>query len=541
MATVYFTKPVTSDLRADVLAYLRDAINSQARMFEGDTLVSPPVNAVRYVAANNRFEKWSGSVWDPLNITGNVTPTPPGGSTNQVQFNAGGGNFGGSANLTWDGTNKLLSIESRPALVHFDGLTSGNSNALDTITNAKSLGFFPASGTTGTQITHRWFQWSATQNRGWALAHNHPVSGSGTGEMYFNALQGSTWQGWKKLWHEGNFDPTGAMAITPGANQTGLNVAGPSNAASGYYPAIFRMGSAQNYGKVIALSTQTSPSNGSDGPQIHFIREGVYEWGFGIGSNTNDMVMYSGGSASTFGTERFRFGTGGLLTASQFHATNNGAGTNYRVGDDAWIGDIDVANTIGIKGYSDASSGFIRFGSNTSALGVSGGGALTWGGAGVQYDWRQGIFGAGSYMWDWWRMRNAADNQTVHLQCNSAGTFTLANTPWNLTTLQVDQSGNLTATGNVTAYSDERLKTNFRPFHLSLDHLLSVQTEEYDRTDNGHHQFGVRAQALRRIMPLAIQEDEGGILSVDYGKAALVATLNLAREVAILKAQMEAS
>lgn len=102
MATVYFTKPITSDLRADVLQYIRDAINSQARMFEGDTLVSPPVNAVRYVAANNRFEKWSGSVWDPLNITGNVTPTPPGGSLDYVQFNAGGGNFGGHVGFQYN-------------------------------------------------------------------------------------------------------------------------------------------------------------------------------------------------------------------------------------------------------------------------------------------------------------------------------------------------------------------------------------------------------------------------------------------------------
>jgi len=72
MATVYFTKPVTSDLRADVLAYLRDAINSQARMFEGDTLVSAPTNAIRYIAANSRFEKWNGAVWNPLDIIGNL-------------------------------------------------------------------------------------------------------------------------------------------------------------------------------------------------------------------------------------------------------------------------------------------------------------------------------------------------------------------------------------------------------------------------------------------------------------------------------------
>lgn len=68
-----------------------------------------------------------------------------------------------------------------------------------------------------------------------------------------------------------------------------------------------------------------------------------------------------------------------------------------------------------------------------------------------------------------------------------------------------------------------------------------LQAEEFTRTDTGLRQVGVRAQALRQIIPLAVQEDEGGMLSVDYGKAALVTVLNLAREVATLKAQMEAS
>jgi hypothetical protein len=107
--------------------------------------------------------------------------------------------------------------------------------------------------------------------------------------------------------------------------------------------------------------------------------------------------------------------------------------------------------------------------------------------------------------------------------------------------LQWDGSGNFTASGNVTAYSDERLKTDFAPARLSLDQMVWLQAEEFTRTDNGMRQVGVRAQALRRVIPLAVMESESGMLSVDYGKAALVTVLNLAREVAILKAQMEAS
>lgn len=110
MTTANFTKPVTSDLRADVLQYIRDMANAQSRMFDGDTLVSPSTGVIRYTLANNRFEKWNGSTWDVLNITGNVTPTPPGGSTGDIQYNAGGGNFGGDSIFSWSTGAKQLTI-----------------------------------------------------------------------------------------------------------------------------------------------------------------------------------------------------------------------------------------------------------------------------------------------------------------------------------------------------------------------------------------------------------------------------------------------
>jgi hypothetical protein len=73
--------------------------------------------------------------------------------------------------------------------------------------------------------------------------------------------------------------------------------------------------------------------------------------------------------------------TGGTITGTQFISTNNGTGTNYKIGDDAWIGDINLANTARISGVQDSTQGYIVFGnSNGVALGRSGTGPLTYGG-----------------------------------------------------------------------------------------------------------------------------------------------------------------
>ena len=76
--------------------------------------------------------------------------------------------------------------------------------------------------------------------------------------------------------------------------------------------------------------------------------------------------------------------TAGVITGDQVISTNNGAGTNFKVGDDVWIGDVNLGNTIRITGQQDATKGYIIFGnSNTTALGRSGTGRLTYGGNSV--------------------------------------------------------------------------------------------------------------------------------------------------------------
>lgn len=53
----------------------------------------------------------------------------------------------------------------------------------------------------------------------------------------------------------------------------------------------------------------------------------------------------------------------GTNTYDILYTTHNGDGTNIQIGDDAWIGDINAANYLGIKGVQDPTLGGIVFGS----------------------------------------------------------------------------------------------------------------------------------------------------------------------------------
>jgi hypothetical protein len=107
--------------------------------------------------------------------------------------------------------------------------------------------------------------------------------------------------------------------------------------------------------------------------------------------------------------------------------------------------------------------------------------------------------------------------------------------------LVMDMSGNLTMAGNVTAFSDERYKTNWRNVTDSfVEKLATVKSGVYDRTDEEIAQAGVSAQSLQELLPETVLADVDGRLSVAYGNAALVACVELAKEVLKLRAEIEA-
>lgn len=70
--------------------------------------------------------------------------------------------------------------------------------------------------------------------------------------------------------------------------------------------------------------------------------------------------------------------------AKTFISTSDGLGQNIRVGNDVWLGDINVGSTMSVRGASDANQGWIKFGNSVPALGVNGNVSndrLYWGGS----------------------------------------------------------------------------------------------------------------------------------------------------------------
>jgi hypothetical protein len=102
---------------------------------------------------------------------------------------------------------------------------------------------------------------------------------------------------------------------------------------------------------------------------------------------------------------------------------------------------------------------------------------------------------------------------------------------------RLTQAGNFTATGNVTAYSDERLKKDWASLPENfVERLAEVKNGTYTRTDEDMRQVGVSAQSLQPLLPEAVLEGEH--LSVAYGNAALAACVELAKELVKLKQEI---
>jgi len=59
------------------------------------------------------------------------------------------------------------------------------------------------------------------------------------------------------------------------------------------------------------------------------------------------------------------------VTASSFYATQNGNGNSFKIGDDATMGDVNVSNTVGIRGQQDATQGYVKFGTSGPIFGYA--------------------------------------------------------------------------------------------------------------------------------------------------------------------------
>jgi len=88
--------------------------------------------------------------------------------------------------------------------------------------------------------------------------------------------------------------------------------------------------------------------------------------------------------------------------------------------------------------------------------------------------------------------------------------------------LQMDMSGNLTMAGDVTAYSDARVKENIATIENALSKVLALRGVSYNRIDSDDKKtkIGVIAQETLPIVPEVVNQDNDGMYNVSYGNLA---------------------
>ena len=106
--------------------------------------------------------------------------------------------------------------------------------------------------------------------------------------------------------------------------------------------------------------------------------------------------------------------------------------------------------------------------------------------------------------------------------------------------------GDLQTSGNITAFSDARLKENIRPIEFALDKVLKLEGVRYNRvdTEERREEIGVIAQKVKEVVPeVVLYDEERDTHSVDYGRLTallLEAVKEQQKELEKLKAELSA-
>ena len=134
-----------------------------------------------------------------------------------------------------------------------------------------------------------------------------------------------------------------------------------------------------------------------------------------------------------------------------------------------------------------------------------------------------------------------SDNGTTrgYVGATSANCFTVQNASATTTTLTIDNSGNLTAAANITAYSDVRLKKDLVNIENALEIINRMNGYRYTRVDTGQKEIGLVAQQLTGDLPEVVKQNEE-YMSVAYDRIVAVlveAVKELTKRVEALEAK----
>ena len=228
-----------------------------------------------------------------------------------------------------------------------------------------------------------------------------------------------------------------------------------------------------------------------------------------VGSTTRYLLIGYATSAGSAGTAGYATSAGSADSAD--YATSAGSADS-----------ADYATSAGrLSGTGSYSAWGQTFWANGVPKSIISG-SLNLNGKGNQL-----IFKSGYYITTYDNIMAVATNYTEYIAFTSDG--------------QIYTKTGVYSEGYVTALSDERRKdimTDIAPTACEVAGARAVAFVWKDRPEAGV-QAGAIAQDWQRILPQVVRERDGGELSLDYGVAALLSVIGVARELVQLRQQVK--
>ena len=239
------------------------------------------------------------------------------------------------------------------------------------------------------------------------------------------------------------------------------------------------------------------------GSASHYIRkDGEYLRFRGGNDTTVIMEMRNNAQSNVCSFPSGRLGVGTTDPSESFHSTGTIRGNAFKVNDTTVIDSSRNLNNIGSINCSDT---ITTTKSYYTAISMPNAGAICRGGTTTATS----DLGLYSYVSGHW-IRIVSNDAPINF-------FSDGGVGGRGTTINVsfDTSGNITARGNITAYSDERLKDNVE----TLDGSKVYQMRGVSFSKDGELGSGVIAQELEQVAPELVMtnDDEMQTKSVAYG------------------------
>lgn len=492
------------------------------------------------------------------NVTGTVA-LGNGGSgqtTAQAAMNTFAGAVTSGSYLRGNGTNVVMSAIQAGDVPTLNQNTTGSAGSVANAVTFNNAGTGAASGTTyngsgavtisyntiGAQVAGSYSPLAGSSS----LTTTGTVT-SGTWSASFGAVSGAN------LTNLTGANVTGTVAnatnATNASNLTGGNITGNMIVGNATSPNTYYLQFGDNTGWVYRFMTSVS---GTPTTRFSFVDNGSFT---AVGSITGSS--FSGAGTGLTGTaSSLSIGGNAATATSATSATSAGSVTNSVTFNNGGAGAVSGTtyngsaaqtisyNTVGASPLAGSSSltttGTVTSGTWSASFGaVSGANLTNLTGANVT-----GTVASATSATSATNATNVGNTTTTSASTfypafMGANTTSNQGTNTNASLTYVPSTGVLTAVSHVSS-SDERLKENWDalPINFVLE-LAQVKHGTYDRISNNNREVGVSAQSFKKVLAEAVVRDEFGFLSVNYGNAALVSAIQLAKEIVELRKEIE--